>query len=417
MSRLRLDAKDLALLAGHRAEKMKAVTAIMADVASRGDAALVDIARKFDDPAFTAGSLRVTKEEMAAGHARVSPELLSALRRSIAQVREYQAHLLPKPGEPLRRPGFEAALRWTPLDSVGVYFPGGAASYPSSFIMLAVPALTAGVKRVVACTPAGKNFSDAILAVAHELKIAELYRVGGVGAIAAMAMGTATIPPVDKIVGPGNEYVQLAKRAVAGAVGIDAFLGPSEILVIADEKADAKSIAADLLAQAEHDPGTCYLLTTSPVVIDRVAAEVSRQFETLPRQPALKSSLAQHSMAVLCSSETELYELANAIACEHVSLRVTDVTRALSQLRHGGCVFVGDAAPVAAGDYVAGPSHCLPTNTTARFASGISVYEFLKRNSIVTYTREGIAADAAAITTLARAEGLEAHARSVEVRL
>lgn len=417
VSRLRLDAKDLALLTGHRAEKMKAVTAIMGDVAARGDAALVEIARKFDDPTFTASSLRVTKAEMARGHARVAPDLLAALRRSIAQVREYQSHLLPKAKEPLKRPGFEAALRWTALDSVGIYFPGGAASYPSSFIMLAVPAITAGVKRVVACTPAGKNFSDAILAVAHELGIDELYRVGGVGAIAALAMGTETIKAVDKIVGPGNEYVQLAKRAVAGAVGIDAFLGPSEILVIADEAADAKSIAADLLAQAEHDPGTCYLVTTSAKVIDRVAAEVEKQFATLPRQNAIRSSLVEHSMAVLCSSEVEMYDLANAIACEHVSLRVVDVSRALSQLRHAGCVFVGDAAPVAAGDYVAGPSHCLPTNTTARFASGISVYEFLKRNSVVTYTREGIAADASAITTLARTEGLEAHARSVEVRL
>lgn len=417
VSRLRLDPSDLALLRGHRAEKSRAVATVLEDVARRGDAALIDQARKFDDPEFDATKLRVTPEEMKAGHARCAPDLVEALRRSIRQVREYQTKILPEAGEELVRPGFKAGLRWTALRSAGLYFPGGKASYPSSLIMLAVPAQVAGVGRVVACTPPSKHFSDAVLGAAWELGITELYRVGGVGAIAALAMGTESIKPVDKIVGPGNEYVQLAKRAVSGAVGTDGFLGPSEILVIADESSDPASIAADMLAQAEHDPGSCFLLTVSRKVADAVAAALSEQCATLPRQEALVRSLAEWSAAVVCRDEAELYDLANDIACEHVSLRVKDVDGALGKLRNAGCIFVGDASPVAAGDYLAGPSHCLPTNTTGRFASGVSVYEFMKRNSIVTYSREGIAADAPAITTLARTEGLEAHARSVEIRL
>lgn len=417
VSRLRLDAADLALLRGHRADKARAVAQTLEDVANRGDAALVDQARKFDDPDFSADKLRVTREEMKAGHSRCSSELISAIRRSIAQVREYQTKILPKAGEPLTRPGLQAALRWTPIGSAGLYFPGGKASYPSSLIMLAVPAQVAGVRRVVACTPPSKHFSDAVLAAAWELEITELYRVGGVAAIAALAIGTATIRPVDKIVGPGNEYVQLAKRAVSGAVGTDGFLGPSEILVIADDSADAGSIAADMLAQAEHDPGSCFLLTTSTTLAAKVAQALAKQYATLPRQEALSRSLAEWSAAVICRDEAESYDLANAIACEHVSIRVKDSSGALSKLSNAGCIFVGDASPVAAGDYVAGPSHCLPTNTTARFASGVSVFEFMKRNSIVTYSSDGIAADAPAITTLARAEGLEAHAKSVEARL
>jgi histidinol dehydrogenase len=417
LRRLRLDAADLALLRGDKAEKSKRVADALADVAQRGDAALVDLARRFDDPTFSASKLRVAAGEIRAGHARVPADLLSALRHSIRQVREYQTHILPAPPAPLTRPGFEAAVRWTPLDSVGLYVPGGAASYPSTLIMLAVPAIVAGVKRIVVTTPAGKNLSDAILAVAHELGITELYRAGGVGAVAALALGTATIRPVDKILGPGNDYVQLAKKAVSGAVGTDGYLGPSEILVIADDSADPTSIAADMLAQAEHDPGSCFLVTTSPALLAAVSRALEAQLPHLPRSDAIRRSMENYSAALLCPTEAQMYALANRIACEHVSLRVANTADALAHLRHAGCIFVGDASPVAAGDYVAGPSHCLPTNTTARFASGVSVYDFLKRASVVRYTQEGIAADAPAITTIARAEGLEAHARSVESRL
>lgn len=418
LSRLRLGVAELALAQGTRAQKTAAVSATLADVAARGDAALIDQNRKFDDPDFSPDKLIVTPEEMAAGHARTPKSLLTVLRRSIAQVREYQTKILPHTSTPLTRPGFEAYLRWTPLDSAGLYFPGGAASYPSSLIMLAVPAQVAGVSRVVACTPPSKHFSDAILATAHELRLTELYRVGGVAAIAALALGTQTIRPVDKILGPGNEYVQLAKRAVSGAVGTDGFLGPSEILILADDTADAPTIAADMLAQAEHDPGSCFLATTSAALIAKVSAELTRQSATLPRADAITRSLANFSAAILCRDESELLAIANQIACEHVSIRVSPQNEqpTLAALHHAGCVFLGPHSPVAAGDYLAGPSHCLPTNTTARFASGVSVYEFLKRASVVRYTKEGIAHDAPSIASFARTEGLEAHARSAEIR-
>ncbi|MDB5294034.1 MAG: hisD [Phycisphaerales bacterium] len=415
LDKLRLKPADVVL---SQQQDVAAVTATLADVAKRGDDALVESARRFDDPAFTADQIKVRPDEMAAAHARVPADQLSALRRSIAQVREYQQHILPADPAPLRRPGVELGLRYTPLDSAGCYFPGGKAAYPSSLIMLAVPAQVAGVKRVVVCTPPSKfGKSDLVLAACHELKLTDVYRAGGAAAIAAMAFGTATVPAVDKIVGPGNRYVQLAKRALAGVVGVDGFLGPSEILVLADDSANPAFIAADLIAQAEHDPGSCFLLTDSEALAAAVTAEVSRQAATLGRLAALERSLANDSAILVSRSWDELLEWANAFAAEHVNLQTGNDDAILAKLRHGGAIFVGPYSPVAAGDYVAGPSHCLPTNTTARFGSGISAIEFLKRASVERYTRDGLAADAAAIVTLAKAEGLDGHAASVTARL
>jgi histidinol dehydrogenase len=418
VARLRLDPRDLALARGHRAEMMKTVSDILGQVAERGDDALVEIARKFDDPDFTLAQLRVTTDEMAAAAGRIDPELRSALKRSIAQVREYQSHVMPTAPKPLKRGGLEMGLKFSPLDSAGVYFPGGKAAYPSSLIMLAVPALVAGVKRVAVATP-GSRFgrSDVVLAAAHEVGITEMYRVGGIAAIAAMAFGTASIPAVDKIVGPGNSYVQLAKRAVAGSVGIDGYLGPSEILTLADDAANPAFVAADLIAQAEHDPGSCFLLTTSDAFARAVLAEIDTQLKSLKRVEPITKALREESMIIVDPSLDRLIELANQVACEHVSLQLSDNDAALAKLRHVGAVYVGPYAPVAAGDYVAGPSHCLPTNTTARFASGISVYEFLKRSSVVRYDEASIRADAPAIIALANAEQLDAHAKSVQVRI
>ena len=416
LSDLRLDVGQLAG-EGRFATEAAAVRRIVADVAERGDDALVDIAQQFDDPAFTADMLRVGPDEMAAAAGRVPADQLAAVRRSIAQVREYQEHLRPTPPPALHRPGVELGVRFTPVDSAGLYFPGGKASYPSSLIMLAVPAIAAGVPRVVVATPPSKfGRSDLVLAAAHELRLDHVYRVGGAAAVAAMAFGTATVPRVDKIVGPGNVYVQLAKREVAGAVGTDGFLGPSEILVIADDTGVPAYIAADLIAQAEHDPGSCFLLTTSPKLAEQVTSEIGWQLADRGRAAALVKSLRDHSAIVLDPDLGALIELANRFAAEHVNLQVVDPDAVLAQLRHAGCVFVGPHGPVAAGDYVAGPSHCLPTNTTARFASGVSVYEFLKRTSVVRYAPEGLAADAAAIVAMAEAEGLDGHAASVRVR-
>jgi histidinol dehydrogenase len=411
LARLRLSLHDLLAADSDAA----AVAASVRSVLARGDDALVEIARRFDDPDFTTDQIRVPAPTLAAAHARITPGLRDAIAHSVRQVRAFQQSLLPRDSV-FSRDGVSIRLRWSAIDSVGLYVPGGTASYPSSLIMLAVPALVAGVRRVVVCTPPGRNFSDALLAAAHEVGITELYRVGGVAAVAALAAGTPTIPPVDKILGPGSRWVQLAKRLVSGAVGVDGFLGPSEILVLADDTADPAAIAADMLAQAEHDPGSCLLLTTSTNLLARVAHELTSRLQTLPRRDAVERSFADLSAAVLCENFDQLMDLANRVACEHVSVQFADPDRVLSRLRHGGCVFVGRYSPVAAGDYVAGPSHCLPTNTTARFESGVSVYTFLKRQSVVTYQPAGLAGDAAAITTLARAEGLEAHARSVEAR-
>jgi histidinol dehydrogenase len=416
LSGLRLDAAQLAA-GGKYAAETTAVRGIIADVASRGDLALVDNARKFDFPEFSPEMIRVTPAEMREAVGRIPAEQMRAIRRSIDQVREYQTHILPPTPPPLRRAGVELGLRFTPLDSAGLYFPGGKAAYPSSLIMLTVPAQAAGVKQIVVTTPPSKyGRSDLVLAACAELKLDHVYRAGGAAAIAALAFGTATIPRVDKIVGPGNLYVQLAKRELAGAVGIDGFLGPSEILTIADDSGVPAFIAADLLAQAEHDPGSCFLLTDSTALADAVSDEIDKQMKSRGRSTALEKSLRNHSAIIVSPSMDDLLALANRFAAEHVNLQVRNPDSIMQNLHHAGAVFIGPWSPVAAGDYVAGPSHCLPTNTTARFSSGVSVYEFLKRTSIVQYEKPGLTADAPAIISLANAEGLDGHAASVEVR-
>lgn len=419
LRRLRLDPMDLGIGKGENGTReMGTVMGIVADVAKRGDEAVVDQARKFDDPDFTAEQIRVTPEEMSSAAGRITPEQESALKRAIDQLREYQSAMMPADPTPLKRPGLSLGMRFTPIDSAGLYFPGGKASYPSSLIHLAVPAQVAGVSNIVVCSPPSKyGRTDLVLAACHELQLTQVYRAGGAAAIAALTFGTATIPAVDKIVGPGNRWVQLAKRAVSGFVGIDGFLGPSEILVLADESANAKFIASDLIAQAEHDPGSCFLLTTSEPLAVRVQNEIERQGRWLSRALPLEKALRECSAVILHDSMDELIELANHFAAEHVNIQARNEDEILGKLRHAGAVFIGPYSPVAAGDYVAGPSHCLPTNTTGRFSSGISVYEFLKRSSVARYTAEALAADAEAIMTLAQSEGLDGHAASVRARL
>jgi histidinol dehydrogenase len=417
LAHLRLDPVGIALSRGQLADASRTVQEIMADVAERGDEAVVEISRKFDDPNFSADQMKVSTAEMSAAAGRITPEQRDAIRRSIAQVREYQAHIMPVSPAPLKRPGVELGIRFTPLDSAGLYVPGGKASYPSSLIMLAAPAQVAGVKKTVAITPPSKyGRSDLVLAAAAELGLTEMYRANGIAAIAALAFGTNTIPRVDKIVGPGGTYVQLAKRLLAGAVGIDGYLGPSEVVVIADETGRPDFIAADLIAQAEHDPGSAYLLTTSERIANEVVGQVEAQFKTRQRDHAIEKALRGSSAIIVDPSMETLIDLANEFAAEHVNLQVKDESAVLEKLVHAGAVFVGPYAPIAAGDYVAGPSHCLPTNTTARFSSGISVYEFLKRSSVARYEKEGLDNDAPSIIALATAEHLDGHAASVEIR-
>jgi histidinol dehydrogenase len=417
LAQLALDPVELATGQGERGAQSAAVQQILADVAKRGDEAVVDSCRKFDDPEFSASQIRVSEKEMADAAGRVPADQLSAIRRSIDQVREYQTHFMPKDPPPLRRPGVELGMRFTPLESAGLYFPGGKASYPSSLIMLAVPAQVAGVKKIVVCTPPSKyGRTDLVLAACHELKLTDVIRAGGAAAIAAMAFGTKLIPRVDKIVGPGNIFVQLAKRALAGCVGIDGFLGPSEVLTLADEHGRATFIAADLLAQAEHDPGSCFLLTTSPVLAKAVVEQIEIQLPKLTRRVAAEKALREHSAIIVDPSMDELIKLADRFAAEHVNIQTGNDRAVLEKLQNAGAIFLGPYSPIAAGDYVAGPSHCLPTNTTARFSSGISVYEFLKRSSVAHYEETGLLADADAIETLANAEHLDGHANSVRVR-
>jgi histidinol dehydrogenase len=403
------------------------VAEIIEDVRVRGDEALVHYMREWTDPAFQASSLRVTQAEFDAAEAALEPALRESLCAAIANVRTYQAHILPPAVAPLTIEGAELGLRHSPIASAGLNVPGGAAVLFSTLIMLAVPALVAGVDprmiRIVHPPPtrrgdaAPKDISPVVLATCRLLGVETVYRIGGAQAIAALAYGTESVEAVDLIAGPGNVYVQLAKQMVAGAVGTDGgFYGPSEIVTIADDSADVRRVASDLIAQAEHDPGKCFLIAWSREVVLAIADEVGRQLGERDRSEIIERALETESAALLVSGEDEAVGVADRIAAEHVNLAVREPERLLERLRNGGEFFLGDGSPVAAGDYYAGPSHCLPTGTTARFASGVSVYTFLKRSGTVFY-RNGMPRSAVEnVARLAEAEGLDAHAQSARLR-
>ena len=403
------------------------VAEIIEDVRVRGDEAVVHYMREWTDPVFQAASLKVTEAEFDAADRALEPALRESLTASIANVRAYQTHILPPDVAPLTLEGAELGLRHSPVASAGLNVPGGAAVLFSTLIMLAVPALVAGVdpRRIRIVHPPPTRRGDArpqdisllVLATCRLLGVETVYRIGGAQAIAALAYGTESVEAVDLIAGPGNIYVQLAKQMVGGAVGTEGgFYGPSEIVTIADESADAGWVASDLIAQAEHDPGKCFLIAWSREVVVAVADEVERQLAERGRSKIIRRALAAESAAVLVSDEDEAVALADQLAAEHVNLAVREPERLLERLRNGGEFFLGDGSPVAAGDYYAGPSHCLPTGTTARFASGVSVYTFLKRSGTVYY-RAGMPRQAALhVARLAEAEGLDAHAHSARLR-
>jgi len=411
---------------GHDTEAARTVAAILEDVRTHGDEAVTRYMRKWTDPAFATSRIQVTEAELDDAAASLAPALRDAIQGMIDNVRVYQSHLMPKAPEPVTHGGAELGLRFTPVDSVGLAVPGGKAAYPSSVVMLAVPALVAGVPadRISVVTPpptrsgdeAAPDVAKLVLAACKLSGISRVYRIGGAQAMAALAFGTETVRPVDMIVGPGNTFVQLAKAQLSGVIGTDGFYGPSEILTIADESADPRRVAADLLAQAEHDPGKCFLVCWSREVIAKVSDEIGRQLLVRKRADALKVALREDSCAVLVRDADEACDIANRIACEHVSLAVRDPDALLPKVRHAGEILLGDATPMAAGDYWAGPSHCLPTGTTARFTSGLSPYTFLKRVGTIRY-RNGIPRAAReAIELLAEAEGLDGHAESARVR-
>jgi histidinol dehydrogenase len=397
----------------------RSVTRIIADVRARGDAALIELSRRFDRVELSSGTLRVSVEEIAAAERGCAPDLKAALHFAAARIEAYHRRQIPADENFTDETGATLGWRWSPLASVGLYVPGGTASYPSSVLMNAIPARVARVERVVMVSPASGGAIPPLTLVAAKIAgVSEIYRIGGAQAVAALAYGTATIAPVDKIVGPGNAYVAAAKREVFGRVGIDSIAGPSEILVVADGTNDPAWIAADLLSQAEHDASSQSILITDDAgFADLVAREVERQLALLPRRDIAERAWNAHGAIIVVARLDDAAHLVNRIAPEHLEIATDDPRAFFARVKHAGAVFLGRHTPEAVGDYIAGPNHVLPTSRTARFSSGLSVLDFLKRTSVLACNAEALSKLAPAALALAEAEGLGAHARSVAIRL
>jgi len=396
-----------------------AVRAIIADVRARGDTAIIDLTLRFDRLDLAKTGLRVSAAEVAAAVAACDRTTMAALELAHARIDSHHRRQLPSDDRYRDTQGAELGARWTAIESVGLYVPGGLASYPSSVLMNAVPARVAGVPRIamVVPSPAGE-MNPLVLAAADLAGVSEIYRVGGAQAVAALAFGTDTIRPVAKIVGPGNAYVAAAKRQVYGTVGIDAIAGPSEVLVIADQHNDPEWLAADLLAQAEHDTAAQAILITDHVgLAAAVEAAVQRQLEALPRGNIAGASWATYGAIIQVRSLEEAPALADRIAAEHLEIATREPEALADKIRNAGAIFLGSHTPEVIGDYVAGSNHVLPTARSARFSSGLGVLDFMKRTSILKLDAGSLASLAPAAMTLARAEGLEAHRRSVAIRL
>jgi histidinol dehydrogenase len=396
-----------------------ATRAIVDDVAKRGDAALIEATRKFDRLELDAGGLRVTPAEIDAAVEACDAATLEALKFARDRIDIFHQRQLPKDDRFTDALGVELGWRWSAIDAVGLYVPGGTAAYPSSVLMNAIPAKVAGVARVVMVVPSPDGqLNPLVLAAAHLGGVSEIYRVGGAQAVAALAYGTATIAPVAKIVGPGNAYVAAAKRLVFGKVGIDMIAGPSEVLVIADRTGNAGWIAADLLAQAEHDVNAqSILITDSAALANDVERAVESQLSTLPRTKIARASWDEFGAVILVETMDEAVALANAIAAEHLEIMTSDPEALSARIRNAGAIFLGPHTPEAIGDYVGGSNHVLPTARSARFSSGLGVLDFMKRTSILKCGPDQLRALGPAAMTLGQAEGLEAHARSVGLRL
>lgn len=401
------------------ANLIRQVESIVDDVRLRGDEALLSYAEKFDGCVMTASELRISDGELRRIARDVDTNVLEALGEAISNVRRFHENERQLSWEIQTEHGVRMGQRITPIELVGLYVPGGTASYPSSVVMNVVPAQVAGVRRIVVATPPrALRENPAVAAALLHLGVNEIYAVGGAQAIAALAYGTETIPRVDKITGPGNRYVAAAKKLVFGTVGIDSIAGPSEVVVIADQTARAELVAADLLAQSEHDENaSAILITTSPGLADEVALEVSRQTKSLPRRAVIEKSLARFGVILIVSHLDEACSIVNQLAPEHLELITHDNDAVAASILHAGAIFFGPYTPEVVGDYFAGPNHVLPTAGAARFASALGVSDFVKRTSVLRYSQEALRQSAAKIATLARAEGLDAHARSVTIRL
>jgi histidinol dehydrogenase len=425
----RLDTRDrdfearFTVLLGEKRESAadvnEAVAKIIARVREEGDAALIDFTRQFDHLDLNEAGIAVSAEEVEAARAQVDDATVAALELAQARILDHHSRQRPKDDFYTDDRGVDIGQRWTPVASAGLYVPGGTASYPSSVLMNAVPAKVAGVKRLVMVVPSPRGELNPLVLVAAKLAgVDEIYRVGGAQAVAALAFGTETIRPVVKIVGPGNAYVAAAKRQVFGQVGIDMVAGPSEVVVIADSANDPAWIAADLLAQAEHDAAAqSILITDDAVFADAVIAAVESQLATLPRAETARASWDEFGAVILVANLDEAPALANRLAPEHLEIATDNADELTAKISDAGAIFVGRYTPEVIGDYVAGTNHVLPTARSARFASGLGVLDFMKRTSILKLDADSLKALGPAAMALARAEGLEAHRRSVSVRL
>ena len=395
------------------------VAGIIADIRARGDAALLELTARFDRMDLTADRLAFSEAEIAADCAKVGAQDRAALELAAGRIRDYHQRQMPQDAMWTDVTGARLGWRWTAVARAGLYVPGGLASYPSSVLMNAIPALVAGVRDLVIAAPTPGGVSNPLVLYAARLAgVSKIFRIGGAQAIAALAYGTETIAAVDKITGPGNAYVAAAKRAVFGVVGIDMIAGPSEVLVIADNDNDPDWIALDLLSQAEHDESAQAILITTDAAFGRaVAAAVARRLLTLERRAIAGASWQRHGAVIVVRDLAEAAALSDRVAPEHLQLCIADPDKLLAQVRHAGAIFLGPWTPEAVGDYVGGPNHVLPTARSARFSSGLSVMDFLKRTTISGLGPEAMGRIGPAAARLARAEGLEAHALSVEARL
>lgn len=408
----------LASRKGEGASVAPVVAEVIRAVRERGDAALLDYTARFDRVTYTPETLRVTAAEIEAGAKTCPPEVLAALELAAERIRRFHEQQLPADLDYTDADGVRLGMKWTAITDVGMYVPGGLASYPSSVLMNGIPAQVAGVGRLVMAVPAPDGrLNPSVLTAAQLAGVDEIYKIGGAQAIAALAYGTESIRPVHKIVGPGNAYVAEAKRQVFGQVGIDMIAGPSEILVLADGRNDPAWIAADLLSQAEHDAeAQSILITDDAAFADGVEAALADVLATLPRRAVAEASLRRFGLCIIAPSPEAALPVINEIAAEHLELAVERPEALLPHILNAGAIFLGRYCPEALGDYVAGPSHVLPTCRTARFSSGLSVYDFIKKSSVIGVSAASFRALAPAARTLAENEGLEAHALSVRIR-
>ncbi len=409
--------KMLNRIGAFNADALVAATNIVEDVRTRGDEALREYTAKFDGVEME--QFRVSQDAINEALAKVDPKVAAAIQHAAKQIRDFHERQKQQGWFTLREDGALVGAKIEPLDSVGIYVPGGRALYPSSVLMNAIPAAVAGVKRIVCVTPPTKDGSldSAILEACRVAGVTEIYAVGGAQAVGALAYGTESIKPVDKITGPGNAFVAAAKKLVSGDVGIDMVAGPSEVCVVADESALPELVAIDLMAQAEHDPlASCYLVTFSAEYADAVEAAIAKHMEGSYRAEITTASLENRGLVVVCPDMNSAIETVNVIAPEHLELHLPDAIDLIGSIRHAGAIFLGEWTPEAVGDYVAGPNHTLPTGGTARFSSPLSVDQFVKKSSVLQYSPAALMADSEAVITLADHEGLWAHAQSVRLR-